>query len=312
MLERTIRLKEKIQRLESTEEKLNVLHRAFAGEKCYLVTCGPSINRIWGERVKQILADNLAVAAKQAYDLAPEVMDFHLLNPYNYKKYEYPKQKPIILMERREHDLPTPGLIYDLIFTIPAEAMDPEKILARTKNFEHYLFAKTLERPWGQGIVYELGIYLAVHLGVSELIMIGWDIGDAGSTGGRHYYDASNVDYSKSSSPKKEAKPVSKLALESYWWLKKKGIDLKSVSELMPRGLMDRILGIARTKRRYYDIRTKKTVTVYNDPGLGEGEVELIVDSTKELYYWLKQKGVALKIVSDSSLADQCIPRIEL
>jgi len=37
--------------------------------------------------------------------------------------------------------------------------------------------------------VYELGIYLAVHLGLSELVAVGWDIGERATTRMEHFYD---------------------------------------------------------------------------------------------------------------------------
>lgn len=315
MLERTRKLKQKIQMLNNMDEKLDVLYEAFSGEPCYLITCGPSINKIWGKHVEQILTDNLTIAVKQAFDLAPHVMDFHLINPWNYKAYEYTEPKPIILMEREENAPSTPGLICDLMFTMPEEAGKPEKMLALNSNFEDYLFTTTLARPWGPGIVYELGIYLAVHLGVSELIMVGWDIGDVDSPVYRHHYDGNHTSLNnKSLETAGEVKLFYRSIRALYSWLKKENIDLKIVSELLPRGLKNRLIGNATISKTmcYYDTKTKKTIKMYNTPGLMKGEIQLVADSTKNLYYWLKKKGINLKIVSDRSLVDPCVPRIKL
>ena len=49
-----------------------------------------------------------------------------------------------------------------------------------------------------------------------------------------------------------------------------------------------------------------------NKPRIRPGEVKVIADSTREVYYWLKEKGVDLKVASDRSLVDRCIPRVTI
>lgn len=305
MLERTIQLKKEMRKMSKTEDKLNILHGAFVGEKCYIVTCGPSLNNIWGERVKRVLCDNLTIAVKQAYDLAPEITDFHLLNPYNYKKYKYPAQKPIIVATKQEEiNLPMPGLKHDLMFTITEEANRPENMLARTRNFDDYLFTKTLNRPFGPGIIYELGIYLAVHLGVSEIIIISWDIGDVSGSAAEHHYDTSLI-------PDDKDNKVRAL-LRLYRWLSTKGINLQFVSKVIPISVQNRLTGIQLNKN-YREASNKKAMTFYNAQCGGvKGEVELMAEASESLYHWLRQKGIKLSIVSDRSMAASCIPRLEL
>ena len=41
-------------------------------------------------------------------------------------------------------------------------------------------------------------------------------------------------------------------------------------------------------------------------------ELKSVINSTKGLYYWLKEKQVELEIVSDSNPAYEGIPRINL
>ena len=316
MLEKTIELKKKIQELDNLQDKLDVLHGAYHGETCYMITCGPSINDIWTERIEEILDHNLAVAVKQAYDLAPHVMDFHLLNPWNYKTYEYPEQKPIVLMlQQSELTLTLPKSVYDLAFDLPQEACKPEKTLALNRNFEDYLFTKRLDRPWGQGIIYELGIYLAVHLGVSELIVVGWDIGGPRSRNYKHFYDISNLQFwDKARISGIEAKPITSLFRRLYSLLKNKFIGVLISCKLLPVRLRHRLFVQTHTDstRYYHDTRTGKATEIYNSPLLQVGEVELVADSTEELYYWLRKKGIDLKVVSDRSLVHPCVPRIEL
>ena len=209
-----------------------------------------------------MLSDKLVVAVKQTYNLVPEAVDFHLLNSWNYQEYRYREPEPIILMGKGSRDPETPGARPDLLFDIPeVDKRDySERItLAKHRCFDDFLFSKTLDRPWGPGIVYELGIYLAVHLGVSELVAFGWDLGELDSTVMKHFFDVGDVPW------------------------------IQRVRELVGRILGDRL---------------------HNKPRIDPGEVKMIADSTRDMYYWLKAKGVDLKIVSDRSLIDSCVPRI--
>lgn len=317
MLKKTVELKKKIQELDNLQEKLAVLHGAYHGETCYLITCGPSINDIWNKRIEEILDHNLAIAVKQAYDLAPHVMDFHLLNPWNYKIYEYPEPKPITVTLQSKYFFTPLNLVYDLDFSNPLDSSKPEPLdhskpqasLALNRNFDDYLFTKRLDRPWGPGIVYELGIYLAIHLGVSELIVVGWDIGEPTTNTHRHFYDKAQVSGIKE-------KPSTSSLKRLFSLVKKRRIALVVGRKLLPLGLRNRLFYIYSTTY-YFDNSTGEATKVfntpiYNTPLLYNEEIELIADSTEELYYWLRNKGIDLKIVSDRSLVHPCVPRIKL
>lgn len=267
----TTKLISKVRGRRDVAEKLAVLRDAYKGEVCYLLTCGPSIGETFTPEVRTKLADKLVLSVKHAYDLAPEIADFHLLNSWNYKPYAYRDPKPIVLLERNEKDPACPGAEPDLLFNIP----DPhtmEKRLAVTRQFDDYLFTRTLDRPWGPGIVYEMGLYLAIHLGVAELTVFGWDLGEINSPVMEHFFDR---------------EPAWKRRLRQY------------LINTGHRGLARRLL-------------KEPDQETMNKPRIRPGEVEVIADSTKACYGWLKGKGVELNIVSDRSLVDPCVPRIEM
>ena len=46
------------------------------------------------------------------------------------------------------------------------------------KDFENITFSKSIERPWGPGLMFELAVPMAIHLGCKNIVTIGWDIGD--------------------------------------------------------------------------------------------------------------------------------------
>ncbi len=284
MKNKTRELKNKIQTVNSLEEKLAILKNQYQKEECYIITAGPSFKKIPLKVLKKKLKDKLVIMVKQTYGVAPEIGDFHLLNSWNYTPYDYTKNpNTIVLMEKTENDPATPGLQEDLLFNVGgvAKHIPREKRLAnrlaQKKNFEDYLFENQLDRPWGPGIVYELGIYLALHLGVSKIITIGWDIGEIGAKTMEHFYDT------------------------------KKPQLLDNPKNLLSKDSTQTISFFEKIKSKLF-----KKVVIFNEPGFFEGEVELISESTKDLYFWLKEKGVELHVVSDQSAVDQIVPRIQL
>lgn len=268
---RTPELMQRIRSVESLEERLAILRNAYEGETCYALTCGPSLNVYWNRSLKDKLSGQLVMSVKQTYNLAPEIMDFHILNSWNYTVYEYSEPKPIIFLERNIKDPETPDANPDLLFNIP-DPSSLERRLATTLGWEDYCFDKQLDRPWGPGVMYELAIYMWVHLGVKEVIVLGWDLGELNSKTMEHFFDG-----------------------EAYW------------KQLL------RKMAITGALRRWVDrIPRTSDCDVLNKPRIRDFEVRDIADSTKSLYFWLKEKGIDLKIVSDRSLIDPVVPRVNL
>jgi hypothetical protein len=169
-------------------------------------------------------------------------MDFHLLNSWNYAPYEYVQPDPIVLLERADDDPPTPDARPDLFFRIPDPRNFKER-LATSLEFEKWLFTRILGRPWGPGIIYELGIYLLVHLGVSNIVTLGWDLGELNTTVMEHFFHEESPDSNKSDGimniPRIRPFEVSDIAESTralYYWLRSRGIRLFIVSD---RSLVD-------------------------------------------------------------------------
>ena len=241
----TTHIKEKIAKAETVEEKLKILEGAYEGETCYLFTCGPSFNDNWNDRVKQSLSDKLIVSVKQTYNEAAGIVDFHLLNSWNYQTYNYTEPKPIVLMERSDDDPPTPGVEADILFRIP-DPRDFANRLATTFAFDRWLFSRQIHRPWGPGVVYELGIYLFVHLGVKEVVAMGWDLGELNVPYMKHFFreaaSGSTENDGILNKPRIRPFEVSDIAESTralYYWLRSKGIYLYIVSD---RSLVDPVV----------------------------------------------------------------------
>lgn len=52
--------------------------------------CNPTLADIWCDELRDCLADKLVISMKQAYDLAPDISDFHLCNEVRIKDSDYP------------------------------------------------------------------------------------------------------------------------------------------------------------------------------------------------------------------------------
>ena len=192
----TSALKNRIAIAGDLKNGLNVLRDAYKGQRGWLLTCGPSIKDHDPQVLQDRIRDDVVISVKQTLDLIGGCADFHLLNSWNIQPYNYSSNAPVVLMERGPHDPEVPDIEWDMCF--PVTGVDPStprdvrlaNRLAQRCNFDDYLFDTTLDRPWGPGVVYELGIYLAVHLGLSELIAVGWDIGQRNTSKMEHFYDS--------------------------------------------------------------------------------------------------------------------------
>ena len=89
MKNRTKHLKSALQNLNSIEERLDLLRLKYRGETAYVVTCGPSLKTYSEDKLKSFLKDQLVISLKQSYDVVGDVADFHILNTYNFKEYNW-------------------------------------------------------------------------------------------------------------------------------------------------------------------------------------------------------------------------------
>jgi hypothetical protein len=257
MKSHTTNLKNRITIAGDLKSGLDVLRDAYKGQRGWLLTCGPSIKDHDPQLLQDRIRDDVVISVKQTLDLIGGCADFHLLNSWNIQPYNYSSNAPVVLMERGPHDPEVPDIEWDMCF--PVTGVDPSiprdvrlaNRLAQRCNFDDYLFDTTLDRPWGPGVVYELGIYLAVHLGLSELIAVGWDIGERNTSKMEHFYDSEKPQVLTkargffSHSKKKEEESL--YNQPGYYqaevdviadstgacarWLKSKGVSLKVVSD---------------------------------------------------------------------------------
>ncbi|MCC5830659.1 MAG: hypothetical protein JJU36_14530 [Phycisphaeraceae bacterium] len=262
------------------EAQLRILHNAYAGQTLYILSCGPSLRDHAPALLRHKLARELVFTVKQAENHVPGVADFHLLNTCNSQKYLYPQRRPITVLERPIRGLRVFGPRPDLV--IPITKVSPHmdrqaQLNARlvvTKDFDAWTFQRSILRPWGPSILLELGIYLALHLGVGRIVVVGWDLDDPARTAYTHFY---------------EERPERWAA-----WHKR-------VRELLPM----RAFGFVGWIRHHLGM-------VYNKCYVEPDETRRVIEASGPLYQWLANQGVSLELASERSHLDPRIPRIRL
>ena len=232
----------------SQKDKIEFLKDKYKGRKCIIVSCGPSLAEHDLALLKQssLLKDNVVFTIKQAYDFFKEETDFHIYNCANFKQYDYTRNNPIIV---EASSIPERLGPCDIRFPIYERRF--EKSLSVEKNFDDWTYENQPElRPYGPGIMYETVFYLAEHIGVSEIVTIGWDnkLRDDTDTK-QHFYelidDEKNigkyVQFNRVSDNKtavqtlpEEAQMTVDVMGEWHNWLNSKGIDLNIISDLNP------------------------------------------------------------------------------
>lgn len=219
------------------KSKIDILKDGYKGKECVILTCGPSLNDVEKKKLKEFCKDKVVLAVKQAYDYIPEVVDFHFWNCSNLPSpsingayYPYWQKEPIVVSSSN-YDL---GMRWDatkqkqdIYFKIPIRTEINNEFITKTLKFDDYLLDKQLTRPCGPGIMLETVIYMAVHLGVSKITAVGWDINPAKDEDDhKHFFGETKNLVNRGDLLDWELKANHEASEHLYNWLKNKNIDL--------------------------------------------------------------------------------------
>ena len=237
--ERAMALGRLLRNTPSQETRLEILKDAFKGDRCFIASCGPSLLEHETSDLKEAFRDNVVIAIKQTYDVFAELVDFHVYNCANFKKYEYGNRKPIVF---EASSIPQQLGECDIRFPITERGF--ENSLCVKKNYDEWTLEKRpYARPDGPGIMYELVFYLVEHLGFSEVVTVGWD-NKLNEHKKQHFYDLTGEDRSNFihfnavddnldavESLPEEARITVEAMGEWFDFLSKNGTELKIISE---------------------------------------------------------------------------------
>lgn len=220
-----------IHKIASNKKKIQMLKNKHEGEDCYILTCGPSLKNYNPDFLKEKLKDKKVFAVKQAFNHVPEIVDYHFFNTNNFEVYDYSKNKPFTMVSSAEdelamiHHIWTNKQEYD-VFTFIEDDRNFSKSICKSLNFEDYTFDNQINRPWGPGMMTELVIYAAVHMGFKNIYTIGWDLEKPGEIKSNHFYNNKNL--IRPADPMKQEEILLNIEMTKHLskWLKDKGINL--------------------------------------------------------------------------------------
>jgi hypothetical protein len=246
----------------------DTLRNRFVGVPAFVVSAGPSAVH-WKSVYDQMPKPNLVVCVKQSIELEglDEICHLHFCNSWNLKRYSYDRASVLRIFSPAATDPPSLQS-WELLLEIEQFDAKLSSTLASTCAFDDWTIEKTgTLRPWGPGIMYESVFFLLLHLGVTSISTVGWDIGDANGTN-THFYDSVPV-----------------LADNSKRRL---------VSRICKAGLKKS--GAHHINRLYRFWSGQK----YNIAGTEPGEVDLVASSVPKLGEWLARNGVRLECYTNS------------
>lgn len=286
MHELTVQLAAELRGSTSLDEQIRILAKRFEGSTCVVATAGPSLREVPPEPLRQALHGVPTIVVKQAIDVIQDQADFHSWNSFNVAKFGKGAPETIRCLVKE----PTGRMIQwnqsDIRFPLVANDANLRDSLAVRRNFDDYLLEHVALRPFGPGIMYELVLYLAVHLGVKEIITIGWDIASAEPAG--HYTHFYDLDDARSHGSQLGANAPRERA-----------------GSTAPEPLR-RAVRAARTARLHYRGQ------IYNRTRPLPGELEAVSASTSAAAEWLHRQGVTLRAVTDSPHLDRQIGRLSI
>lgn len=235
----TAKLKSDIQKKGTIQERLECLKDQYKDETAYIITCGPSLSTYDLQELNDKLKNKLVFTIKQAYLPLSNIVDFHLLNTYNLSEYSWNKNSIVFWSVSKSYaneqlqrivNMNAPVDLYVPVINPPF--VNYNQTVQATNNFdEFYRLGEKTEVMFGIGMMYELGLPLALHLGVKNIVTIGWDLGEPSksTTDWNHFY---SLDVGKTTGPA-SGEIAQKLASTDklYDWLENKGINLSIVSD---------------------------------------------------------------------------------
>lgn len=238
MHSKTKQLKEEILSLETVEERLNYLKGTFKGKKAVILAPGPSLK----EHDLTLLSnrdDIVILAIKQAYNNIKGQADFHIVNTYNFDKYNgykyehldtiifYGLSKSYVSQQMEKLAIkPHPCDIWVPVMNPPY--ITYEQCMHKSGDWDKMLMLqKEPHTWWGTSILFEQAIPIALLLGCSKIYTIGWDM-----TTGQHSYNHKEVEFTPMSGEEQKTLDSVKGTKQLFDWCKNKNVEINILSKI--------------------------------------------------------------------------------
>lgn len=223
------------------QEKISYLKDSFKDEDCYILNCGPSLSEQDPEKLKNFLKDKLTFTVKQSFDLYKEISDFHFFNcsnlPNPKEKFEpyYENLKDTITVSSSNYEEYQRWQVFqssDIFFKIPIRTEIDNEFLVKTGKIEENLLKNKLTRPCGPGIMYETVLFMAIHLGVKSIKVLGWDLtmDKVTEKDYKHFYGSTDGLINRGDILDWEIEETRKFSKDFYNWCLENNISLSLVS----------------------------------------------------------------------------------
>jgi len=281
MMDKTEQLAADLRADTSISRQLDLMAGAYSGASCVVLTCGPSLADHEPTRLRPLLEGRLVIAVKQAVEVAGPAADFLCFNAYNASRYTVDTDSTIRIFNRDPSGNMKHLNDFDIELHQRPHSADLADSLACTHEYEQSLLAVDPTRPWGPGILHEVVFPLVVHLGVSDVTTIGWDIANAKGNN-VHYYDRQDDFFDRGRADAHK---------------------LTGIRGRLPQPVKRALRGVRSSVQH-------RRGRVYNRTTMLPGEAELVAGSLPSLNEWLAGHGVELSVVSDSPLFSADVRRL--
>ena len=175
-------IKSNIWSYEEMYDRVKVLKDQFKGETAYICTAGPTFNSFTEEFLKEKLQNELVISIKQTQEKLKEVTDIHLLNFCNLAKYDYPNPNTVVgwaVWDNLQPQTIINNFPVDFIldtYKLNDGSGKLENTIAYSNEWERIDIESSFSRPWGPGTMYEMAIPIALYMGCTKIVTVGWDL----------------------------------------------------------------------------------------------------------------------------------------
>jgi hypothetical protein len=227
-------------------DRIRSLKGTLKGETVYILAPGPSLKYVNASDLSEALNGKFTIALKQAYSYIPQSVDLQIINFCNLDDYTYNSDCMVgwtVWNAQQPYEIINSGFRCDFIldtYKLGDGSPRLENTIAFTGDFDKMSMDYTLSRPWGPGTMYEVAIPLAVYMGCSEIVTIGWDLfgkkiasklDDSVSLQDTKHYAYDNLKYKQTETRPslREAEVVVESTSKLNQWLKKQNVTLTIV-----------------------------------------------------------------------------------